>query len=197
MLDIACVPYTHDESSKMLKAYWKDSHNIIDLYFATITMSNEFRSYFTEYVNHYLVATYNDREEVVEDIYTYMPSRISMLFSSRLELLDRPRISRLNFVSVNVLKRGYGSVEVKDLESVFQRKQWRIKSADLASMYMLPERLLRFTYPYTNNILLLQLDSDESHISEQRYCEKVRLDVIRRGIYIDHLMSLSILEQLK
>ncbi|MEM0364115.1 MAG: hypothetical protein QW450_02120 [Candidatus Nitrosocaldus sp.] len=197
MIDIVCVPYTHDEGSKRLKTYWRDSSNIIDLYFATVTMSNELRSYLTEYVNHYLIATYNDKEEVVEDIYTYIPSNISMLFSNKLELLDRPRISRLNFVSVNVLKRGYGRIEVKDLESVLQRKQWRIKTANLAMMQFIPERMLKFTYPYANNILLLQLDSDESHISEQRYCEKVRLDVIRRGIYVEHLMSLSILEQLK
>lgn len=187
----------HDESSKRLKVYWRDSSNIIDLYFATVTMSNELRSYLTEYVNHYLIATYNDMEEVVEDIYTYIPSSISILFSNKLELLDRPRISRLNFVSVNVLKRGYGRVEVKDLESVFQRKQWRIKTANLARMQLIPERMLKFAYPYADNILLLQLDSDESHISEQRYCEKVRLDVIRRGIYVEHLMSLSVLEQLK
>ncbi|MCS7141937.1 MAG: hypothetical protein NZ888_07120 [Candidatus Nitrosocaldus sp.] len=197
MIDIACVPYTHEEGSRRLKAHWKDSSNVIDLYFATVTMSNEFRSYFTEYVNHCLIATYSDVDEVVEDVYTYVPSSIAMLFSNRLKLLDRPRISRLNFVSVNVLKRGYGKVEVKDLESVFQRKQWRIKSANLARMLMLPEGMLRFTYPYADNILLLQLDSDESHISEQRYCEKVRLDVIRRGIYVEHIMSLSILEQLK
>jgi len=197
LIDIVCVPYMHDEGSKRLKVYWRDSSNIIDLYFATVTMSNEFRSYLTEYVNHYLIATYNDREEVVEDIYTYIPSSISILFSNRLELLDRPRISRLNFVSVNVLKRGYGRVEVKDLESVFQRKQWRIKTANLARMQLIPERMLKFAYPYADNILLLQLDSDESHISEQRYCEKVRLDVIRRGIYVEHLMSLSVLEQLK
>lgn len=197
MIDIVCVPYMHDEGSKRLKAYWKGSPNIIDLYFATVTMSNEFRSYITEYVNHYLIATYNNREEVVEDIYTYIPSNISILFSNRLELLDRPRISRLNFVSVNVLKRGYGKVEVKDLEGVFQRKQWRIKTANLVNMRLLPEKMLKFAYPYADNILLLQLDSDESHISEQRYCEKVRLDVIRRGIYVEHLMSLSILEQLK
>lgn len=197
MIDIVCVPYTHDDSSKRLKVYWRDSSNIIDLYFATVTMSNELRSYLTEYVNHYLIATYNDREKVVEDIYTYIPSSISILFSNKLELLDRPRISRLNFVSVNVLKRGYGRVEMKDLESVFQRKQWRIKTANLARMQLVPERVLKFAYPYADNILLLQLDSDESHISEQKYCEKVRLDVIRRGIYVEHLMSLSILEQLK
>jgi hypothetical protein len=64
-------------------------------------------------------------------------------------------------------------------------------------MAIIPERALKFAYPYTDNVLLLQLDSEESHISEQRYCEKVRMDIIRRGIYIENLVSLSILEQLK
>ncbi len=187
----------NDEATKRLKSQWLESSYVRDLYFATVTYSNEFESYLTEHVNHYIVASYVNRDNVVKDIYRYVPSRLSIFFSSRRDILDRPKISRLNFLSVNVLKRGYGRLEIKDLEYVFARKQWRIKSASLASMAVIPERALRFSYPYADNILLLELDSEESHLSEQRYCEKVRMDIIRRGIYVENLISLSILEQLK
>jgi hypothetical protein len=187
----------HDESTKRLKSHWLESSYVRDIYFASVTYSNEFASYLTEPVNHYIVATYVNRDAVVKDIYTYVPSRLSIFFSSKKDILDRPKISRLNFISANVLKRGYGRLEIKDLESIFARKQWRIKSASLVCMAIIPERALKFAYPYTDNVLLLQLDSEESHISEQRYCEKVRMDIIRRGIYIENLVSLSILEQLK
>ncbi len=197
MIDIVCVHYMHDENTKNLKSQWLESSYVRDVYFATVTYSNEFASYLTEYVNHYMVATYVNRDAVVKDIYRYVPSRLSIFFSSKKDILDRPKISRLNFISVNVLKRGYGRLEIKDLEYVFARKQWRIKSASLVNMAIIPERALKFTYPYADNVLLLQLDSDESHISEQRYCEKVRMDIIRRGIYIENLINLSILEQLK
>ncbi len=197
MIDIVCVHHMNDEATKRLKSQWLESSYVRDLYFATVTYSNEFESYLREHVNHYIVASYVNRDNVVKDIYRYVPSRLSIFFSSRRDILDRPKISRLNFVSVNVLKRGYSRLEIKDLEYVFARKQWRIKSASLASMAVIPERALRFSYPYADNILLLELDSEESHLSEQRYCEKVRMDIIRRGIYVENLLSLSILEQLK
>jgi hypothetical protein len=197
LVEIVCLHYTHDEGTKRIREQWLDSHYIRDLYFASATYSTEFSSYLSEDANHYLVAVYTNRDALVSDIYRHVPSRLALFFSSKMDILDRAKISRLNFISANVLKRGYGRLEIDDLGYVFSRKQWRIKSASIASMAVIPQRALRFSYPYSDNILLLQLDSEESHISEQRYCEKVRMDIIRRGIYVDHLLSLSILEQMR
>ena len=39
--------------------------------------------------------------------------------------------------------------------------------------------------------------SDESHQSDNKYCEQTRRDICRKGIVMNNLVSFSILEKLK
>ena len=55
----------------------------------------------------------------------------------------------------------------------------------------------KFTFPYKDNIVVLEVSSDKSHQSVNQYCERTRRDVSRKGITLTNLVSLSILEKLK
>ena len=55
----------------------------------------------------------------------------------------------------------------------------------------------KFTFPYSENIVVVEVASEKSHQSVKKYCEQTRRDVTRKGMIMTNLMSLSILDQLK
>ena len=55
----------------------------------------------------------------------------------------------------------------------------------------------KFTFPYSENVVVIEVASEKSHQSVKKYCEQTRRDVNRKGFTMTNLMSLSILDQLK
>ena len=55
----------------------------------------------------------------------------------------------------------------------------------------------KFNFPYNENIVVLEVSSEKSHQSVNKYCERTRRDVSRKGITMTNLVSLSVLEKLK
>ena len=55
----------------------------------------------------------------------------------------------------------------------------------------------KFTFPYSENIVVIEVASEKSHQSVKKYCEKTRRDVNRKGMVMTNLLNLSILDQLK
>ncbi|HLC24732.1 MAG TPA: hypothetical protein VJJ25_03785, partial [Nitrosopumilaceae archaeon] len=55
----------------------------------------------------------------------------------------------------------------------------------------------KFAFPYVKNLVVLEVSSDKSHQSDNKYCEKTRRDVSRKGITMTNLVSLSVLDKLK
>ena len=56
---------------------------------------------------------------------------------------------------------------------------------------------VRFVFPYSRNVIVLEVEGEKTHQSDQKYCEQTRRDVSRKGIPLSNLISLSILEKLK
>jgi hypothetical protein len=56
---------------------------------------------------------------------------------------------------------------------------------------------LKFTFPYSENIVVIEVASEKSHQSVKKYCDQTRRDINRKGMTMTNLMSLSILEKLK
>jgi hypothetical protein len=44
---------------------------------------------------------------------------------------------------------------------------------------------------------VLELEGDKTHQSDLKYCDKTRREVARKGISLNNLVSLSVLEKLK
>lgn len=192
----ACVPDGHNKASISLQKLWFDSLYVQDLYFATATFSGEGRSYFPNHSNHYLVASFSDTANVMNDVVKHATEHLSFLFLKKDPLFERTDMNKLNFMSVYFVKQGYSKEDTRDLEDVFLRRRERVRMASLADMRVIPEDVLKFAFPYSN-LIILELESDKSHQSDQKYCEKTRNDVIKKGINIDNLVSLSILSKLK
>jgi hypothetical protein len=191
-----CVPDGHNKASESLQKLWFDSLYVQDLYFATATFSGEGRSYFPNHSNHYLVASFSDTANVMNDVVKHATEHLSFLFLKKDPLFERTDMDKLNFVSVYFVKHGYSKEDTRDLEDVFVRRRERVRTASLADMKVIPEDVLKFAFPYPN-LIMLELESEKSHQSDQKYCEKTRNDVIKKGINIDNLVSLSLLSKLK
>lgn len=192
-----CVPNGHNKASDTLQSLWKDSQYIHDMFFVTATFSNESRSYFPNHSNHYLFASFVDVEKVRKDLSEHASEYMSFLFPMKDSLFERPSMSKLNYVSVYFIKQYYSIENVNDLEDVFLRRRDRVRSAALADMQVIPDSSVKFTFPYSNDLILLQLESEKSHQSDQKYCERTRNEVIRKGININNLVSFSILSAIK
>ena len=76
-------------------------------------------------------------------------------------------------------------------------KKDQIESAGLATWKLFCKNPSKFTFPYSENIMVIEVASEKSHQSVKKYCEQTRRDANRKGLSMTNLMSLSILEQLK
>jgi hypothetical protein len=85
---------------------------------------------------------------------------------------------------------------MSDIANIIARRD-RVTKASLAHIQLLNSGHLRFAFPYSKNILVLEVDGEKTHQSDQKYCERTRRDVARKGIALSNLISLSILEKLK
>ncbi|MEM2760191.1 MAG: hypothetical protein QXU32_05815 [Nitrososphaerales archaeon] len=192
-----CVPDGHNRASNALQSVWGDSLYIQDMYFATATFSDESSSYFPNRSNHYLFASFSDIKKVRKDLAEYAPEYMSFLFPTKRPLFERSSMSKLNYVSVYFIKQSYNHENIKDLGDVFLRRRDRLRVAALADMHVVPNTSIKFTFPYSNDLIVLELESEKSHQSDQKYCERTRNEVIRKGININNLVSFSILSELK
>ena len=79
--------------------------------------------------------------------------------------------------------------------SIARRDQ--VQKADFAQLQLVCQEKPKFTFPFSKHILILELSSTKSHQSTNKYCEKTRMNICRKGIIMNNFFSLSVLETLK
>jgi hypothetical protein len=188
-----CTP--HDKQSASLIERWKNDENVVDIYFAAATFSAESTPYFPNKANTYILASFRDTERVHDDIRTSDMDRLSFMFSYSSPLFERTG-DRLNYVSLYFTKYTNGDVELSDLANTIARRD-RVTKASLAQMNLVASEQPRFTFPYSRNVVILEVEGDKTHQTDHKYCERTRRDVARKGISLNNLVSFSILEKLK
>ena len=188
-----CTP--HDKQSEFILERWKKSENIVDIYFVTATFSDESSPYFPNKANHYLLASFRDMIGILDDIKNDKMDRLSLIFSFSSALFERNG-EKLNYVSLYFTKYTNGDAAIGELANAIARRD-RVKKASLAQMRLLALEQPRFTFPYSKNVVILELEGKKTHQTDQKYCESTRRDVARMGILLNNLVSLSILEKLK
>ncbi|HKF26914.1 MAG TPA: hypothetical protein VKB06_00790 [Nitrososphaera sp.] len=188
-----CIP--HDRQSGSLLENWKKSDNIVDIYFVTATFSDESTPYFPNKANHYILASFTEIIGVLDVIKNHKMGRLSLMFSFSNPLFERSG-DKLNYVSLYFTKYTNGDAEVSELANAIARRE-RVKRASFAQMKLLASEQPKFTFPYSKNLLILEVEGEKTHQTDQKYCERTRRDVARMGISLNNLVSFSILEKLK
>ena len=188
-----CTP--HKPQSAPLLDYWKKAENIAVLYFGTATFSGESIPYFPNKANHYILASFRDIQPVLQDIKKQNNTGLSFVFSLNGALFERSG-EKLSYISIYFSKYTYGDTEIGDLANTIARMD-RVKKVSLANIQVITTGELKFIFPYSKNAMLLELEGEKTHQSDQKYCERTQRDVARRGILLSNLVSFSILDQLK
>jgi hypothetical protein len=191
-----CTPYLHNHELIELKDLWMDSENIEKLYFATGTFSSDSKPYFAESSNHYLVAKFKDNNEIGKNLTKHNQNKLSFVFDIKDDLFQLETNGGTNFISVYYLEYGDSDDDVKEIASLLINRD-KIDTAGYGFMETFCTVPSKFTFPYSQNILVLEVSSEKSHQSVKKYCDQTRKDANRKGLTMTSLVSLSILECLK
>ncbi|MGI0017223.1 MAG: hypothetical protein ACREA1_00785, partial [Nitrosotalea sp.] len=76
-------------------------------------------------------------------------------------------------------------------------KRHRVRRAELGNLKLSTTQTQKFTFPYEGNLIVLEVTSDSKHQADNKYCEKTRKEVQRKGIGMTSLLNLSVMERLK
>jgi hypothetical protein len=191
-----CAPYLHTHESVELKETWINSKNIENLFFVTGTFSSESKPYFSDSTNHYLLAKFKDSEKISADLTKHNQEKTSFVFNIKDDLFQREVHGETNFVSVYYLEYGEDAEDLQEIANLLIKRE-KIEKAGLGNMNTFCLNTSKFTFPYSENIVVIEVASEKSHQSLQKYCEQTRRDVNRKGLTMTNLLSLSLLDQLK
>ncbi len=191
-----CAPYLHTHESVALKEAWINSKNIETLFFVTGTFSSESKPYFSDSTNHYLLAKFKDSEQISKDLSKHNQEKTSFVFNIKDDLFQREVQGETNFVSIYYLEYGEDDEDLQEIANLLI-KRGKIEKAGLGNMNTFCLNPSKFTFPYSENIVVIEVSSEKSHQSVKKYCEQTRRDVNRKGLTMTNLMSLSLLDQLK
>ena len=191
-----CAPYLHNQESLQLKDEWVQSENVEELFFVTGTFSSDSQPYFSDSTNHYLLAKFKNSEEISRNLIKHNQEKTSFLFKIQDDLFQREVLGQTNFVSVYYLEYGENDEDFFEIANLLLKRD-KIGKAGLGLMNTFCTTPSKFTFPYSENIVVIEVASEKSHQSVKKYCEQTRRDVNRKGLTMTNLMSLSILDHLK
>ena len=191
-----CAPYLHNRDSLELKESWTSSRNIEKLFFVTGTFSDESQPYFSTSANHYLLAKFKDSSIVTKELSKHIQEKTSFIFNIKDDLFEREVLGETNFISIYYLEYGEDDDDLQEIASLLLKRE-KIEVAGLGNMTTSCSVTSKFTFPYSENMVIIEVASEKSHQSVKKYCDQTQRDVTRKGFTLSSLLSLSILDQLK
>ena len=191
-----CSPYLHDHNSIEQKDLWIGSKNIGDMYFVTATFSENSQPYFSYATNHYILAQFKNHQKISTEMSKNLLEKPSFIFKIDDLLFERHTIGKPNFISIYYLEYGDSHEDQSDVAIHVARRD-KVGYTGFGHMELFSSVTPKFTFPYSNNIVIMEVSSEKSHQSDNKYCEQTRLDICRKGIVMNNLVSFSLLEKLK
>jgi hypothetical protein len=191
-----CAPYLHNHESVQLKDSWMASDNIESLYFVTGTFSNESKPYFSDSSNHYILGKFKDSKYINDELTKFNQEKTSFVFNVRDELFQREVHGETNFISVYYLEYGESHEDLQQVADILLKRE-KIAIGGFGNMTTFCTVPSKFTFPYSENIVIIEVASEKGHQSVKKYCDQTKRDVNRKGLTMTNLVSLSILEKLK
>jgi len=191
-----CAPYLHNRDSLELKESWTSSKNVEKLFFVTGTFSNDSQPYFSTSANHYLLAKFKDSSIIEKELSNHVQEKTSFVFNIHDDLFEREVLGEINFISIYYLEYDEGEEDLQEIAGILLKRE-KIEIAGLGKMTTTCSIPSKFTFPYSENIVVIEVASEKSHQSVKKYCDQTQRDVTRKGFTLSNLLSLSILDQLK
>ena len=191
-----CSPYLHDHNSIEQKDLWIGSKNIGDMYFVTATFSENSQPYFSYATNHYILAQFKNHQKISTEMSKNLLEKPSFIFKIDDLLFERQTVGKPNFISIYYLEYGDSHEDQIDVATHVARRD-KVGYTGFGHMELFSSVTPKFTFPYSNNIVIMEVSSEKSHQSDNKYCEQTRLDICRKGIVMNNLVSFSLLEKLK
>ena len=191
-----CAPYLHNRDSLELKESWTSSKNIEKLYFVTGTFSTDSQPYFSTSANHYLLAKFKDSSLIEKELSEHIQEKTSFIFNIHNDLFQREVVGETNFISIYYLEYGEDEDDLIEIAGLLLKRE-KIEIAGLGNMITTCSIPSKFTFPYSKNMIVIEVASEKSHQSVKKYCDQTQRDVTRKGFTLSSLLSLSILDQLK
>jgi len=191
-----CAPYLHNRDSLELKESWTSSKNIEKLFFVTGTFSSDSQPYFSTSANHYLLAKFKDSSIIEKELSNHIQEKTSFVFNIHDDLFEREVMGEINFISIYYLEYDEGEEDLQEIAGILLKRE-KIEIAGLGKMTTTCSVPSKFTFPYSENIVVIEVASEKSHQSVKKYCDQTQRDVTRKGFTLSNLLSLSILDQLK
>ena len=131
----------------------------------------------------------------MKDVDKFTNSKPSFVFTVDNELFERDLESEQTFISTYYLEY-HDSDAISDVANTIVKKD-KIRQAGFAHVNLFCKDKPKFTFPYTEQIVVLEVSDDRSPQSINKYCEKTRQDISRKGVVMNNFVSLSLLEKLK
>tara|TARA_B100000029_G_C17370209_1_gene885859 strand:+ start:131 stop:742 length:612 start_codon:yes stop_codon:yes gene_type:complete len=191
-----CTPYLHDHHSIEQKDIWINSKNIGDMYFVTATFSENSQPYFSYATNHYILAQFKNHQKISTEMSKNLLENPSFIFKMDDLLFQRQTMGKPNFISIYYLEYGDSHEDQTDVATHVARRD-KVGYSGFGHMELFSSITPKFTFPYSDNIVIMEVSSEKSHQSDNKYCEQTRLDICRKGIVMNNLVSFSLLEKLK
>ena len=191
-----CAPYLHNRDSLELKESWTSSRNIEKLFFVTGTFSDESQPYFSTSANHYLLAKFKNSSIVTKELSKHIQEKTSFIFNIKDDLFEREVLGETNFISIYYLEYGEDDDDLQEIAGLLLKRE-KIEVAGIGNMTTSCSVTSKFTFPYSENMIIIEVASEKSHQSVKKYCDQTQRDVTRKGFTLSSLLSLSILDQLK
>ena len=191
-----CAPYLHNRESLELKESWTSSKNVEKLFFVTGTFSSDSQPYFSTSANHYLLAKFKDGSIIEKELSDHVQEKTSFVFNIHDDLFEREVLGDTNFISIYYLEYDEGEEDLQEIAGILLKRE-KIEIAGLGNMTTTCSVPSKFTFPYSENIIVIEVASEKSHQSVKKYCDQTQRDVTRKGFTLSNLLSLSILDQLK
>lgn len=191
-----CVPYLQNNDFTALRNSFQESDFVDDMYFVTATFSEDGRAYFPSHSNTYLLARFKNRSLVMDKVAKCALDTPTFVFTKHDELFERLSDESLNLVSIYYLEYGDTISDLSDLGFIVAKRH-RVRRAELGDVKLSTTQIQKFTFPYEDNLIVLEVSSDNKHQADHKYCEKTRKEVQRKGIGMTSLLNLSVIERLK
>ena len=191
-----CSPYLHDHDSIEQKDIWIESRNIGRMYFVTATFSDNSQPYFSHATNHYILGEFKNHKKIVSDVSKNLFSKPSFIFSVDNILFQRQTTGKPNFISIYYLEYGDSHEDLTYVATHVARRD-KVGYSGFGHIDLFSNVAPKYTFPYSNNIVIMEVSSEKSHQSDNKYCEQTRLEICRKGVVMNNLVSFSILEKLK